>query len=81
PSQANSPRSTSGFVCSREDIARTLCMGPKDCLYANPESCTNFIQCTVNPDGTGTPIVMPCPSGLEWNDNEKICDWPSSKTC
>jgi hypothetical protein len=24
---------------------------------------------------------MPCPAGLEWNDNEKICDWPQSSTC
>lgn len=82
PSQANSPRSTSDFVCPEEDIASTGCQGPKDCLYPNALSCDNFIQCMVNADGvTGTPVVMPCPSGLQWNDNEKICDWPSQSTC
>ncbi|CAG2178562.1 unnamed protein product, partial [Oppiella nova] len=54
-------------------------MGPKDCLYTNPENCNTFIQCTVNPGNqSGTPVVMPCPAGLKWNDNEKICDWPAN---
>ncbi|CAG2176816.1 unnamed protein product, partial [Oppiella nova] len=72
----------SGFVCPEEDIANTGCKGPKDCLYPNPENCQTFIQCTVNADNkTGTPVVMPCPAGLEWNDNIKRCDYPESSTC
>ncbi|WP_437760038.1 carbohydrate-binding module family 14 protein [Sorangium sp. So ce1389] len=69
------------FVCPREDIAATGCRGPKDCLYANPESCNTFIECIPNADGSGAPVVRPCLSGLEWNDNEKQCDWPAYSTC
>ena len=73
---------TTDFVCPTEDIASTGCQGPKDCLYPNPDSCTTFIQCEVNADGTtGTPVVRDCPSGLEWNDNNKECDYPTSSTC
>jgi hypothetical protein len=72
---------TSGFVCPVEDIANTGCTGPKDCLYPNPGSCNNFIQCTPNADGTGTPVLTPCPSSLEWNDNKKECDLPDDGTC
>lgn len=61
-----------GFNCPKSDIKATKCLGPKDCLYANPRSCSNFIQCTINDDGvTGTPVVMPCPAGLEWNNKQK----------
>ncbi|MEH1835806.1 MAG: carbohydrate-binding module family 14 protein [Nostoc sp.] len=69
-------------LCPTEDITNTQCQGPKDCLYPNPKNCNTYIQCTVNNDGmTGTPVVMPCPGGLQWNDNQKICDWPNSSTC
>lgn len=69
--------------CSEEEIAETGCKGPKDCLYPNPDNCNSFIQCTVNSDGeTGTPVVMPCPDDLEWNDIDKLCDWPDAPgTC
>ena len=74
-----------GFVCPVQDIANTACRGPKDCLYPNPESCNNFIQCSINADGvTGTPVVMPCAPAnpaLEWNDNKKECDYPDNSTC
>jgi hypothetical protein len=72
---------SSGFVCSEEDIANTGCMGPKDCLYPNPGDCVSYIQCVPQPDGSGEPQVMPCPGELEWNDTEKICDWPENSTC
>lgn len=76
------PGSAAAFHCPEEDIISTQCLGPKDCLYTNPNSCSTFIQCTVNPGGlTGTPVVMPCPVGLEWNDNKKECDWPQNSTC
>ncbi|OKO92751.1 Race-specific elicitor A4 [Penicillium subrubescens] len=58
--------SAAAFHCPEEDIINTQCLGPKDCLYPNPDNCGTFIQCTVNPDGiTGTPVVMPCPAGLK----------------
>jgi hypothetical protein len=72
----------SDSFCPPEDISATGCMGPKDCLYANPESCNTFIKCTVNSDGTtGTPIIMDCPAGLEWNDEDKVCEYPFASTC
>ena len=68
--------------CPEEDIKRTGCQGPEDCLYPNPYDCNAYIQCVVNDDGkTGTPVNMPCLQGLEWNDNIKSCDWPESSTC
>ncbi|CAG2174142.1 unnamed protein product, partial [Oppiella nova] len=71
-----------GFQCPVEDIVRTLCLGPKDCLYPNPNGCDTYIHCTVDYGSrTGTPVVMPCPGGLLWNDNIKECDNPSKSTC
>ena len=77
-----------GFVCPIEDIARTGCKGPVDCLYPNDNGdCTTFIQCTVNADNrTGTPVVKDCPLALgggklEWNDVKKVCDWPPVSNC
>ncbi|KAF7334978.1 Carbohydrate-binding module family 14 protein [Mycena venus] len=83
-SLANSPRSLPArdeFVCPAEDIANTGCLGPKDCLYANPNNCNTFIRCIANADGTGTPVVLPCLLELEWNDNKKECDFPENSTC
>lgn len=78
----NASASASDFVCSTDDIAATGCLGPKDCLYSDPDSCNTFIQCTVNSDGiTGTPVVRDCPSGLEWNDDAKECAYPEDSTC
>jgi len=70
------PTPIPNYKCPAGDIARG-CKGPKDCLYTNPASCNSFIQCTA----AGLAYVMPCPSGLQWNDDEKICDWPSQSTC
>ncbi len=81
PTQTPTNPPDNGFQCPRDDIANTGCMGPKDCLYPNPANCNSFIQCVPQPDGSGKPQVMPCPAGLEWNDNKKECDWPSSSTC
>jgi len=82
PSTTESSGGSTEFVCPEEDIAATQCMGPKDCLYPNPNSCTTFIHCEVNADGkTGRPTIKDCPSGLQWNDNKKECDWPQSSTC
>lgn len=71
-----------GFVCPTEDIINTQCLGPKDCLYPNPNRCDQFIHCEVNAGSvSGRPTVKDCPAGLEWNDSEKICDWPVNSTC
>ncbi len=69
------------FVCPRDDIENTECEGPEDCLYLNPDNCNSFIQCVPQSDGSGKPIVMPCPAGLKWNNNQKICDWSLQSTC
>lgn len=68
-----------GFTCPKAEIRKTKCLGPKDCLYAHPADKAAFIQCTVNADGvSGTPVAMPCPTGLNWNDRQRICDWPKN---
>lgn len=72
----------SAFTCPEEDIANTQCLGPKDCLYPDPENCNQFIHCEVNTDGiTGRPTVKACPADLEWNDIKIECDWPVNSTC
>ncbi|OBT80428.1 hypothetical protein VF21_00840 [Pseudogymnoascus sp. 05NY08] len=76
------PRDAARFRCPSKDIINTKCLGPKDCLYPNPGSCNTFIQCTVDPgERTGTPYVIPCPRGFEWNDNDKKCGSPEKSTC
>lgn len=64
------------FECPEEDIAGG-CKGPKDCLYPHPSDCGLFIQC----NDAGVAYEMPCPAGLQWNDNKKICDYPHQSTC
>ncbi|CAF1378967.1 unnamed protein product [Adineta steineri] len=72
----------SNFVCPLQDIAETDCKGPKDCLYPNPGNCGSSIKCTVDPSGmTGTPHVIPCQSGLKWNNKDKACDSILQSTC
>jgi hypothetical protein len=68
------------FICPREDISRG-CKRPQNCLYPNPISCYTFIQCVPKSDGSGTPVVMLCPAGLEWNNRKKKCDFPQFSTC
>ncbi|KAJ5352999.1 hypothetical protein N7452_001973 [Penicillium brevicompactum] len=74
--------SVTAFTCPEEDIAATQCQGPKDCLYPNPDNCNSFIACEISNDGTtGIPHLNDCPPNLEWNENEKICDYPEQSTC
>lgn len=74
--------SAAAITCPKEDIVVTQCVDPEDCVYPNPNNCDSFIACRVNSNGkNGTSSVLPCPSGLEWNYNEKICDWPVNSTC
>ncbi|KAJ7199933.1 hypothetical protein GGX14DRAFT_660858 [Mycena pura] len=61
-SPASSLPARKPFICPEHDIIRTHCIGPTDCLYPNPGSCTSYIHCVVNADGvTGTPFIRPCP--------------------
>lgn len=79
---AMSTLAAAAITCPEEDIVATQCAAPKDCLYPNPNDCRSFIACDVNADGkTGRPTVLDCPSGLEWNDDQKECDWPADSTC
>jgi hypothetical protein len=52
------------------ECAAPPCYGPYPC------DCTQFIKCD-----SGTPSVYFCPTGLEWNDAVKLCDWPSNANC
>lgn len=70
------------FICSMDDIISTKCLGKKDCLYANPDECNGYIQCTVDPgEITGTTVYIDCSDGEEWNNNEKECGSPRDSTC
>merc|ERR1711962_845977 len=46
-------------------------------FYPNPEDCGSFYMCSAD----GTPVLMPCPSGLHWNSNLNVCDWPDRVQC
>lgn len=45
-------------------------------LDPNPDDCSSFLQCV-----HGNYVTMNCPSGLEWNNRDKICDWPENSDC
>jgi len=64
------------FVCPLEDTD-TGCKDPNSCIYADPNNCNGFIQCT---DG-GQVFHKDCNVGLEWNDLIKNCDEPRRSTC
>lgn len=57
------------FRCPKSDIIKTLCLGPRDYLYANPNSCSSYVQCVVNVGGgSDVAFIYECPRGLQWND-------------
>jgi hypothetical protein len=62
------------------DYLLTKCAGSTDCLYTNCENCNTFIQCHFDNEKLNL-VVIPCPTGLEWNDNLKRCDYHESSTC
>lgn len=50
---------------------------PVSPLYMSiPDNCTNYIMCY-----HGTPLIMQCPIGTEWNKNNSICDTPENAKC
>ncbi|OBT84842.1 hypothetical protein VE02_07291 [Pseudogymnoascus sp. 03VT05] len=75
-----------GFVCPREDFLNKSCKRQNGCMYPHPKSCKKYFHCDWNADGwTATITVKNCPKSaagyLEWNDNEKSCDWPNHSMC
>lgn len=45
-------------------------------LIPYPGNCERFQICNA-----GYAVPMDCPSGLHWDDTEKICNWPLSANC
>jgi hypothetical protein len=64
------------YKCPEKDIEKG-CKGPKDCHYSHPSNCSSFVHC----DSYGNAYRMPCPSDLEWNDEDKECVDPKKSTC
>ncbi|PPJ59338.1 hypothetical protein CBER1_05789 [Cercospora berteroae] len=71
------------FICPPEDMKRTQCMGPFDCLYALPGNCLGYIQCQPKDTTyeTGIAYERPCRAGQWWNDEKKYCDTVEPPTC
>ncbi|CAG2180168.1 unnamed protein product, partial [Oppiella nova] len=65
-----------GHTCPEHDMRRG-CRGPTDCLYANPNDCSRYIQC----NDAGLAYDMPCPSGLHYSTRSKACDSPHLAGC
>jgi len=59
----------------------TTTVGPFKCteggLFPDPTSCTQFVQC----DDSGNMYKMTCPSGLHFNKETLVCDWPYAAGC
>lgn len=69
------------YVCIVIIIAALIngwCPGDENGVYADPHSCSTFLNCA----GVGTRFVrayrQPCPKGLFFNPEEKYCDWPQN---
>jgi len=54
--------------CNLEDL--------EDMYHAHPSRCDAFCQCS-----NGTPHHMDCPSGLHFNTELNVCDWPQAANC
>merc|ERR1711931_133710 len=48
------------------------CPWDKQCYYSIKDDATSFIQCS-----NGKSVTHHCPSGLVWNGQLNVCDWPS----
>lgn len=51
-----------------------FCKGKEDGDYADPNNPSGYISCS-----GGITYKRPCPGGLVWNKEKKICDWPQRK--
>ena len=45
--------------------------------YASEKDCVSYFQCTAD----GTAYRSQCPSGLHFNRETKVCDWPDNVQC
>nr|ADE28520.1 Avr4 precursor [Cercospora nicotianae] len=83
PQQQEKPGVNADFICPPEDMKRTHCMGPFDCLYALPGNCLGYIQCQPKDETyeTGIAYERPCRAGQWWNDEKKYCDTVEPPTC
>lgn len=45
-------------------------------LLPNPDDCASYYACN-----RGTPFLMKCYPGLEFNAELQICDWPEKAHC
>ncbi|XP_021913984.1 sushi, von Willebrand factor type A, EGF and pentraxin domain-containing protein 1-like [Zootermopsis nevadensis] len=45
-------------------------------LLPDTTDCSKYFSCH-----SGTPIQLPCPPGLHFNDNLKVCDYPRNANC
>lgn len=52
-----------------KQVTKDPCIGKE--YSADPKNCNVFFQCS-----GGKMVKLPCPPGLHWNQQEKMCDWP-----
>lgn len=45
-------------------------------LFAYPDDCTKYYICDHN-----RKVERPCGPGTNWNDRQKVCDWPQNAGC
>ncbi|XP_055522436.1 peritrophin-1-like [Wyeomyia smithii] len=61
-------------------LADSECPPIHDPLYSvylrHESDCSKFYQCS-----NGVPMELQCPSGLLFNDQLNVCDWPSHVDC
>jgi chitinase len=62
------PSTTQGATTT---VQGHFCAGKSNGLHPNPDSCSSFYNC-----GGGTGGIAPCPPGLLFNTDKKVCDWP-----
>ena len=50
---------------------------PSTGIFASPDDCSIYFQCTQD----GVAHQQTCASGLHFNPETKICDWPDNVQC
>ncbi|EDO34779.1 predicted protein, partial [Nematostella vectensis] len=63
-------------TCHPKVNLSTICKNRADGNYPHPDFCKMYIACS-----NGIAYEMPCPAGLNWNDEKKYCDWPFNAPC